>query len=276
MVTAIEEITLNQGLDPREAVTVGGGGGAGLYAATIARRLGSERVVIPAVSAALSAAGALLSELSRDFQRIQLSSSRAFDPAAANATLDALVADCDAFRAGAGRDAVASEVRLSVEARYPNQVWEVEVPLPVQRFAGEEDVAALEQAFHRAHEELFAFSDGDSGIEIVSWHAHVSCRLHEAADVTIAAPAAAPEESRTRPAYFSGHGTGATAVHRIEQLASGATVAGPAIVESPVTTVVVPPGAALRRLDSGSLLLLTGAAATPVLTPALAETEQPR
>src|SRR5690606_37020350 len=50
MVTAIEQITLNQGLDPREAVTVGGGGGAGLYAAAIARRLGTPKVVIPGVS----------------------------------------------------------------------------------------------------------------------------------------------------------------------------------------------------------------------------------
>ena len=69
MVSAIEEITLNQGIDPREAVLVGGGGGAGLYSVAIARRLGAGAVVIPEVAAALSATGALLSELRRGLRR---------------------------------------------------------------------------------------------------------------------------------------------------------------------------------------------------------------
>ena len=40
MVAAIEEITVNQGIDPRGAVLVGGGGAAGFNAVAIARRLG--------------------------------------------------------------------------------------------------------------------------------------------------------------------------------------------------------------------------------------------
>ena len=40
---AIEEITVNQGIDPRAAVLVGGGGAAGLNAVAIARRLGCPR-----------------------------------------------------------------------------------------------------------------------------------------------------------------------------------------------------------------------------------------
>ena len=37
---AIVDITVNQGMDPREAVLVGGGGAAGLNSVRIARRLG--------------------------------------------------------------------------------------------------------------------------------------------------------------------------------------------------------------------------------------------
>ena len=43
MVRAIEEITVNQGIDPRAAVLIGGGGAAGLNAVAIARRLGCRR-----------------------------------------------------------------------------------------------------------------------------------------------------------------------------------------------------------------------------------------
>ena len=47
MVGAIEEITINQGIDPRSAVLIGGGGAAGLNAVAVARRLGCRTVVIP-------------------------------------------------------------------------------------------------------------------------------------------------------------------------------------------------------------------------------------
>ena len=63
MVHAIMAITVNQGIDPTGAVVIGGGGAAGLNRVAIGRRLGVARVVIPEVGAALSAAGALLSDL---------------------------------------------------------------------------------------------------------------------------------------------------------------------------------------------------------------------
>ncbi|HEU4797920.1 MAG TPA: hydantoinase/oxoprolinase family protein, partial [bacterium] len=59
MVGAIEEITIHQGIDPREAVLVGGGGAAGLNAVAIARRLRCPEVIVPLVGPVLSAAGAL-------------------------------------------------------------------------------------------------------------------------------------------------------------------------------------------------------------------------
>jgi N-methylhydantoinase A len=258
MVTAIEEITLNQGLDPRAAVTVGGGGGAGLYAATIARRLGSSSVVIPGVSAALSAAGALLSDLTRDFQRIRLASTRSFDAKLANATIAELLEECEAFRAGPGAAAVESSVALSVEARYPDQVWEIEVPLPVDRFERDDDVAALVAAFHRVHEGLFAFSDPRSHVEIVAWRARVRCGLRAESDASVPPACVDGGGRRERPAFFAGHGAVATAVVRIEALEPDERLPGPAIVESPMTTTVVPPGASVRLLASGSLVLDPG------------------
>ncbi|MFB3102145.1 MAG: hydantoinase/oxoprolinase family protein, partial [Alphaproteobacteria bacterium] len=63
MVQAIMDITVNQGIDPRGAMLIGGGGAAGLNSIAIARRLGCPRVIIPEVGAALSAAGAMMSDL---------------------------------------------------------------------------------------------------------------------------------------------------------------------------------------------------------------------
>ena len=85
MVQLIEEISLNQGVDPREAVLVGGGGAAGLNSVAIARRLGCGLVIIPDVGPVLSAVGALLSDLTTDFDAMMMTTSERFDTEGANA-----------------------------------------------------------------------------------------------------------------------------------------------------------------------------------------------
>ncbi|HJU48641.1 MAG TPA: hydantoinase/oxoprolinase family protein, partial [Gaiellaceae bacterium] len=254
MVQAIEEITLNQGIDPREAVTIGGGGGAGLYAVAIARRLRCPRVIVPQVSAALSATGALLSDLQRDFVLTDVMGTGAFDVARANATLGRLAAQARAFLEGPGAGAEASSVTFSVEARYPHQVWEIEVPLPTERFDDSEDVERLRQAFHRQHEQVFAVRDAGSAVEVVAWRAHVRCRLRSVA-LGMGEDAEPAVDESTRPAYFPGHGERETAVVALASLEPGRRRQGPLLIESPTTTVVLDPGAAAERLPSGSLLV---------------------
>ena len=254
MVTAIEEITLKQGIDARAAVLIGGGGGAGLYSAAIARRLGVDRVVIPAVAAALSAAGALLSDLTDDFAVTAFTSTRSFDLDLAARTLADLRARAEAFIAGPGAGTVDREIRFSVEARYPNQVWEIEVPLPEAGLPDAAAVAVFRESFHRFHDDLFAVSDPASEVEIVSWRAHVRCGLPRTAMDDLRPPAD-DRPPATRRAYFPETGEVETIVRRYGSLRDGERLEGPVIVESSVTTVVVPPGAAIVMLPSGSLLL---------------------
>ena len=84
MVQAIADITVNQGIDPAEAALIGGGGAAGLNTIFIARRLGMRIIVYPEVGAALSAAGALMSELSADNRATAYTATSAFDKKLAN------------------------------------------------------------------------------------------------------------------------------------------------------------------------------------------------
>lgn len=260
MVRAIEEITLVQGIDPSTAVMVGGGGGAGLYSGAIGRRLQCPLVVIPEISAALSATGTLLSDLQADFSTTHVTATDRFDADAVNAVMDELRAQCTAFAGDADADAVT--VRLAVEARYPQQVWEIDVPLEIERFRDEQDVERLRDSFHRVHEELFAVSDRDSAVEVVAWRARVHVALG-AVELPARAAVGQPAAPVTRSIHFPGAGRLDSSVHRLEALERGATVAGPAIVESPFTTIVVDPGATLTRAGSGSLLLRPAGSSTP-------------
>jgi N-methylhydantoinase A len=100
MVQAIMDITVNQGVDPSSATFVAGGGAAGLNCVAIGRRLGCRRVVVPETGAALSAAGALLSDLTWTSRSMHHTHSQRFDAHGVNAVLDRLEADCRRFAEG--------------------------------------------------------------------------------------------------------------------------------------------------------------------------------
>src|SRR5690606_18955243 len=78
MIGAIEEITVNQGIDPTQAVLIGGGGAAGLNVVAIGKRLQCAGVMIPEAGAVLSAAGALMSDLSSDSAVLKFTTDSAF------------------------------------------------------------------------------------------------------------------------------------------------------------------------------------------------------
>ncbi|MDA0239139.1 MAG: hydantoinase/oxoprolinase family protein [Proteobacteria bacterium] len=255
MVNAIEEITIHQGLDPRGTVLIGGGGAAGLNSVAIARRLGCSKVVIPELGATLSAAGALISDLHADFRALHYSSSTSFDMKGSNKVLSDLTKRCKAFIKGPGGGAKNSSIEYFAEAHYRSQIWEIDLPLRKGSFKTAADVARAREDFDAAHEEVFAYRDPDSEVQFVGWRAVARCRLagkglgNLARDFERSGSAA-----KSRKAYFAGKGSVSTKVYEFASMKSK-PVKGPAIIESPFTTVVIDPGATARRTKSGSLVI---------------------
>jgi N-methylhydantoinase A len=255
MVHAIEDITVNQGIDPREAAVVGGGGAAGLNIVAFSRRLGCKQVILPEVAAALSAAGGLISDLRAEYSGTLYTSTAGFDFNGVNGLLAELEAKCQAFIDGPGKGSLEQVMEFTAEARYPSQIWEIEVPLRGNRIENEQALAGFIEDFHKAHEELFAFADNDSAIETVGWRANVRCRLRDEVNLRVAGADGGPEIGGTRTVYFPETGRVEAKVVRFESMDPGEKVEGPAIIESSFTTVVIDPGAVAERRDSGSLLM---------------------
>ncbi len=67
MVTAVRDITINQGIDPRDSMLVAGGGAGGMTMAKIAEELGCNRVLVPRTASALSASGGLFGDVLSEF-----------------------------------------------------------------------------------------------------------------------------------------------------------------------------------------------------------------
>jgi N-methylhydantoinase A len=253
MVRAIEEITLQQGIDPARAVLVGGGGAAGINAVAVARRLGSERLVLPAVGSALAAAGALMSDLTAVYSSTVPALTSAFDTARVNEALATLRERCFAFAERVGSTRADVAVTLFAEARYPQQIWELEVPLRSHEF-DEASVARFAADFHATHAEILGISDDRSPVEVVSWGARARVPLRgESEMLTARAPRSA--EASSRPAYVHGSGVIDVPVRPLATLTAGQAVSGPVLIESPFTTIVVADVSTVELGPAGSVLI---------------------
>ena len=255
MVNAIEDITIKQGIDPQGTAIVSGGGAAGLNAVLVARRLGCSTVIVPDVCAALSATGAMMSEMTRDFSITQFMPTRRFDAARAREVLDELRAKAQAFLGSAGAAAYDKRVEFFFEARYPSQVWEIETPLDPDDLGAADAVRRLAAAFHARHISLFTFRDDGDDIEIMSWRAVARCRVGEESRATLGMVRGEGPPLMMRTMAFRETGSVQAPAYRLDDMETGFEIAGPAVIESRFTTVVVHPSAVARRPAVGRLVI---------------------
>ncbi len=257
MIKAIGEITVNDGLNPRESVIVAGGGAAGFNIMPIAQELGCDTVILPRTASALSACGMQYSSIVFEATRSRFTDSQNFDREGANRALDEIEAELMAFRDSLGTAKDASiEIEFFAEARYRAQVWELDTAMPKPRLANDADVAELVEAFHQTHERVYAVRDEDSPVECVNWKGRISIRPFD--------PPPAPEPTSLentpgaateRECFFGGDARVATPIFRGPDLVIGDKVKGPAIIEEPTTTIVIYPGMSARLSAAGNYIL---------------------
>jgi len=133
--------------------------------------------------------------------------------------------------------------RAAADLRYVGQSFELLIPF--------EDPAELAAAFHAEHERRYGHADADRPVELVTLRA---AAVQPGATVHLAA---AGEFSRSRrPIRWDGEELEATVLTGTG-LPPGTKVEGPAVVEFPETTCLVPPGWAGEADEQGILTLET-------------------
>ncbi|HCU89284.1 MAG TPA: 5-oxoprolinase [Gammaproteobacteria bacterium] len=256
MIQAIKELTINEGIDPSESVLVAGGGAGGLNIVPIAAELGCKTVLVPRTAGALSASGMQFSDIVTEAGASRLTHSEDFDFDGVNQALATIDTSLDAFSERLRqRGFLDIEKRYFVEARYRFQVWELEIPVIKNNFAGPSDVDALVAEFHRVHERVFAIQDLGQAVECLNWRGRLVAKVNQPS----LEPAHIPTDTavtaqRQRHAYFAG-GLLDTAVFLGNQLNVGAVIEGPAIIEEPTSTLVVYPGSNVHVSAGGRYIL---------------------
>jgi len=237
MEAAIRVISVARGYDPRHFLLVAFGGAGPLHACELAAALQIPRVLIPTVPGVLSALGMLAADVIKDYVRTVMVLSED-----AQAKVEAVFSELEEQ----GRSDLAKEgfspaqviLERFLDLRYVGQSYELVVP-----FA--QEMAEAIARFHAAHERRFGYNDPRERVHVVN------VRL-KARGVTPRPVLARQEEAQkatatptiVRPVIFATH-SGATpyttAVYAREELPSGVTFTGPAIVTQYDTTTVLPP-----------------------------------
>ena len=254
IIGAIREITIAQGIDPREYSLVAGGGASGLNVVPIARELGSKRVLLPSTAGALSACGALFSDVISEFSRSRYAETRTLDVDAVNEVLADIEARADAFLADlADIDPVETRKEFTVEARYRAQIWELDVPIPNR--IRQHEVGALEDAFHETHERVFAVREPGQYLECLLWKVRATA-VPRKPDARGRAPdEGGPQPASVAPAYFRETGLVPVPSYNGVSLPRGTRIEGPALIREPTTTIVAYPGSTVTVSALGNYLL---------------------
>ena len=262
MIGAIHELTVNEGVDPRESTLVAGGGAAGLTILPIARELGCREVIVPSAAGVLSAFGGQHSDIVREVTAPFATTSVSFDFDGVRSTLAELTERMRAFELTLPQG-LAGEIqrRYFVEARYAYQVWDLSIPLDGEGVVDERALSALIERFHDAHERIFAVREPGQRIEMSQWRGRVTAAtskppLSASRRVASAARDAAPARARRSRAFFPELGEVEIEVHLGAEMASGTSAVGPALVVEPETTIVVYPGWVAHVSEHGNYRLV--------------------
>ncbi len=259
MIKAIEEITVNEGVNPRESILVAGGGAAGLNIMPIAEALGCRKVLVPKTAGVLSASGAQYSDIVAEFSASQYIRTDGWEAEMATGTMTDLRRQMDEFADGLRQRGIERfDRQYFVDARYLNQQWETEIELDTSDFLDPGALEALINKFHEVHERLYGVKEEGSILECLHWKGRLSARLDRPMPKALpSAHGGANEASRVIQAHFGSHGRLETRIYRADKLSPGAKICGPAIIEEPTTTIVVYPGMAAEVSAAGNYILDT-------------------
>jgi N-methylhydantoinase A len=240
MAAAIRVVTIERGIDPRGFTLVASGGAGPAHVVRLAEAFDIPQVLVPANPGVGSAIGLVVSDVVFDSVRTRVLSHADIDPA----VIDALYRELtDAARSqvrAEGFDDENIRIEREIDVRFRHQAHELGVHLD----DGEITPATLVQAeamFRDTYERLYGVRPSDP-VEFVNYRVRAVGRVDKP-DWAVDAQAHGPATPVSQRAVHFGEHEGFidTPVYRRSSLAPGHVIEGPAIVEEPTSSIVVPP-----------------------------------
>ncbi|MCZ6562391.1 MAG: hydantoinase/oxoprolinase family protein [Deltaproteobacteria bacterium] len=242
----IRKATVERGYDPREFTLLAYGGAGAVHAGRYAAELGVKQVVIPLTASVHGATGLVCSDVVYEYGK----SERLVVPADAkriNVNFSMLASRAFEDLSSAGFRNEDIRIVRSVDMRYRYQVHELNVSLP----DGVSEITenGMEEIYYRfddLYEQTYGKGSGyrEAGKEIVNFRVTAIGEIDKPNIKKYPLEKKDPDHALKggRDVYFEESGDFvATRIYDFERMTPGTELLGPAIVETPVTTIVVNP-----------------------------------
>ena len=262
----LRKVVVEAGHDPRKFVVYAFGGAGPANCAAYAAEIGVKEVVVPlgAVASAFSAFGLATSDVAL---AAEASDPGTFplDPQRVEKNFAAL---SEKVREAMNRQGVAfSRITLhrEIDLRYSMQIAELAVPVksaedgPIDNVELEAILGRFEQKYTDLYGADTAFRE--AGVQALTFRVRAVGALPFSPTLPAAKKGSSPDSSAARsgirPVRLGGPSHVDTSIYDYEKLLAGHVIEGPAIVEVPTTTVVVPAGTTSRIDGLGNLVIQT-------------------
>ena len=243
----IRRATVERGYDPRDFTLFAFGGAGPVHAGRYAAELGIRQVVVPLTASVHSATGLVSSDIVYQYGK----SDRLLVPAdrdRVNRDFDELVRRARADLAAAGFEGDGIRIERSLDMRYRYQVHELNVGMPEGGAPlSEQELDGVYERFDDLYERTYGRGSGyrEAGKEIMNFRLTATGALDKPRlqRYPLSSNDAGGALRGSRKVFFEEFEEPRdTPVYGFEPLRPGNEIRGPAIIETPVTTIVVNPG----------------------------------
>jgi N-methylhydantoinase A len=256
---AVRAVSVERGVDPRNCTLIAFGGAGPLHAAAVAREIGIPRVAVPRYPGTFSALGMLLAGWRQDFVQTFVAPLDSVDGDEVTRLFEHMAEPGYRQLQKDGLDSTHVELARSVDLRYRGQDHALPVELDGATLHAA-DRQILRQRFDALHERHYAHASPGEPVEIVNLRLSMRATRNRAlVGDLLTAPWQATttkQPETTRAVIFAGstEPQQARIVWR-PGLESGATIAGPAVIEEENSTTLLHPGDVARVNDVGVLMI---------------------
>lgn len=244
MALGVSLVSVAKGHNPRDFAMVVAGGAGPIHAAQIAKDQEMPLVIIPRGSSVFCASGMLMSDLKHDYVHTYTAEFAHLDRGRIAEICARLLKEATETLNKEGIPNEKIHANFTSDIRYLHQFNEVNVELPMSRNGEvrEKDIQYLAELFHRKHDTLYGYSMPGAELELINIRLQAIGETNK--PVFKDSPRVSPDASKAlkneRQVFFEDRFV-STPVYDGLQLKHGNMIFGPAIIEEPTTTIVVPP-----------------------------------
>jgi N-methylhydantoinase A len=254
MVAGVLPYLARQGVDPEDLTLLVYGGAGAIQGPLLAAEIGVNRILVPTTPSVFCALGGLVSELSHDALETVHGLSIDGELIAKKFAMLRQHAAEWLSRQGPAERLVSTTFECWAEMRYVGQSFQVDVRLPESSIA-EKDVAAMWDAFHVEHERVYSHADRTAAVEFVDLRMRVRGGMSIPEPATPETTGVGKALKAVRSMRFQGRSHPEVGVYDRARLDLDEAVRGPAVIEQPDATIVVPPDFVARVGAYGAIFM---------------------